>query len=96
MSFPGSTMFSVWRMPKKALPVALFRCYLQSAMRTTRDLGLLQADVHAVEAEALDKQNRFQKRSGQNILHVRASGKPGRTDGAGGKARGMCSARRVA
>lgn len=92
----ASTMFSTWRMPKKALSVALFRCYLQSALRTTRDLGLLQAGAQALETKALDQHNRFQQSSGQNILRARASGKPGRTAGASEETGGMCSARRVA
>jgi len=96
MSFLASTVFSAWRMPKKTLPVALFRCYLQSAMKATRGLGLLQAGARAVEAKPLDQQNGFQKKSGPNILRVRASGKAGRAAGAVEEIKGMCAARRVA
>jgi hypothetical protein len=95
MSLFASTMFSAGRTPKKALPVALFRCYLQSAMKTTIDLGLLQAGAEAMEVKAPDPQDRFQKSSGQNIFRVRASGKPGRAAGAAEKTWGMCPARRV-
>jgi hypothetical protein len=95
MSLLASTMFSAWRMPKKALPVELFRCYLQSAMKATSDLGLLQAGAQALQAKVPDQQDRFQKNSGQNIFRVRASGKPGRAACAAEETGGMCPARRL-
>ena len=51
-----------------ATVVELFRCYLQSAVKATRDLGLLQAGTHAPEPEPFDQQDRFQNESGQNRL----------------------------
>ena len=83
-------------MPKKALPVALFRCYLQSAMKATRDLGLLQAGAQTVEAKAIDQPAGFQKKSDQNILCVRISSKPGHAAGVSEETGGICPARSLA